>query len=98
MWSGEDGLRIGLVDRIGNLQDAIVSAARLAKIKDFGLKEYPESQNWLDDIFNRNKKDPSALLKDQLGDENFKVFRELQRVREMTKSTQARLPFEFFID
>jgi protease-4 len=97
VWSGEDAVRIGLVDRIGNLGQAIASAARMAKLNEYGVKEYPESQSWLDDLLNRKKKDPSALLKEQLGEDNYKVYRELLRIREMTGSTQARLPFEFII-
>ena len=97
VWSGEDAVRIGLVDRIGNIQDAIASAARLAKLKDYGVKEFPESENWLDDILKSNKKEPVALMKEQLGEENYKVYRELLRIREMTRSTQARLPYEFLI-
>ena len=97
VWSGEDALRLGLVDRIGGLHDAIASAVKLAKLSDYGIKEYPESQNWLEDILKPNKKDPSAFVKEQLGEENYKVYREMLRVREMTRSTQARLPFEFFI-
>jgi protease-4 len=97
VWSGEDAVRNGLVDRIGNLQQAIVSAARLAKLNDYGVKEYPEAQNWLDDLLHRKKTDPSALMKEQLGEDNYKVYREILRIREMTQSTQARLPFEFII-
>ena len=36
-------------------------------------------------------------MKEQLGEENFKVYQQLVRVREMTNSVQARLPFEFFM-
>jgi protease-4 len=97
VWTGEDALRLGLVDRIGSLQDAINSAAKLAKLSDAGIKEYPESVNWLDDLLGKKKIEPSAMMQEQLGDENYKVYKELFRIREMTKSTQARLPFEFFI-
>ena len=45
VWIGSDGLRVGLVDRIGNLQDAIDCAARMAKLKDYRVKEYPEKKN-----------------------------------------------------
>jgi protease IV len=32
VWSGEDGKRIGIVDRFGNLQDAVAEAAKLADL------------------------------------------------------------------
>lgn len=94
VWSGEDAVRIGLVDRLGNLQDAIAAAARMAKLSDYGLREYPESENWLDNLLNRKKQEPAAMIKEQLGEENFKIFEQLKKIKAMTGSAQARLPFE----
>jgi protease IV len=97
VWSGEDALQLGLVDRIGNLQDAINSAGRMAKLDGFGLREYPESENWLNSLLGRKKTGPAALMKEQLGEENYRVYKELLRIREMTQSIQARLPYEFMM-
>ncbi|WP_121354793.1 signal peptide peptidase SppA [Flavisolibacter nicotianae] len=94
VWSGEDALRIGLVDRLGNLDDAIACAARMAKLTDYGLKEYPESENWLENILNRKKQEPAALIKNEIGEENYKVFEQVKKIKAMTGSVQARLPFE----
>lgn len=41
VWSGEDALTLGLVDEMGDLEDAITHAAQLAGIDDFGLLEVP---------------------------------------------------------
>ncbi len=42
VWSGEDAMRIGLVDSIGGLDAALKSAASLAKITgDYDVLEYP---------------------------------------------------------
>jgi protease-4 len=90
-------LQLGLVDRIGNLQDAINSAGRMAKLDGFGLREYPESENWLNSLLGRKKTEPAALMKEQLGEENYRVYKELLRIREMTRSIQARLPYEFMM-
>jgi protease IV len=97
VWSGEDALQLGLVDRIGNLQDAINCAARMAKLDKYGLKEYPESSSWLQNLLHKQKEEPAAMIRQQLGEEQYKVYNELLRVKEMTKSTQARLPYQFFI-
>lgn len=94
VWSGEDALRIGLVDRLGNLNDAVACAARMAKLTDYGLKEYPESESWLDNLFNRKKQEPAAMIKEEIGEENFKVFEQVKKIKAMTGSVQARLPFE----
>jgi protease-4 len=97
VWSGDDAIRLGLVDRVGSLQDAINSAARMAKLDVFGLREYPEVENWLDNLLGRNKNQPAAMVKDQLGDDNFRIYQQMVQIREMTRSVQARMPFEFVI-
>lgn len=97
VWSGEDALHLGLVDRMGSLQDAIDCAARMAKLSSYGLKEYPQTASWLHELLNKNKPGPEAMIRRQLGEENYKIYMEMMRIKEMTHSTQARLPFEFFI-
>jgi protease-4 len=97
VWSGEDAIRIGLVDRVGNLQDAINCAARMAKISDYGLKEFPESKSWLDEVLGRKKAEPGVVIKQQIGEDNYRVYQQLLNIREMTQSVQARLPFELVI-
>lgn len=94
VWSGTDALRLGLVDRMGTLQDAIACAARMAKLSDYGMKEYPESESWFQTILNRKKDEPAALIREQLGEENFKIFQQVKKIKSMTGSVQARLPFE----
>ena len=97
VWSGEDAIPLGLVDKIGNLQDAINCAARLAKVDAYGLKEYPESQSWLNQFLNKKKTEPTAMIRQQLGEENYRVYQQLIKVRDMTQSIQARMPFEYLI-
>jgi protease-4 len=99
VWSGEDALQIGLVDKIGGLQDAINCAARMAKTTNYRLREYPESSGWLDRLLNKSTSshDASSKIKEHLGAENYRVFKELVRIKEICGSAQARLPFDFFI-
>jgi protease-4 len=97
VWSGQDALALGLVDRLGSLQEAIAAAAKMAKIDGYGLKEYPETGSWIDELLQRKKSDPQAMIREQMGEESFRVYSELVRVHEMTRSVQARLPFQFLI-
>jgi protease-4 len=50
VWSGADAKKLGLVDAMGGLGDAIKKAADLAKLKDnsWSIEEYPEKQSPLD--------------------------------------------------
>ena len=99
VWSGDAALHIGLVDKIGNMQDAVNCAARMAKIKTYRLREYPETSSWLDRLLNKSSStnDASSKIKEQVGEENYRVFKELVRIKQICGSAQARLPFEFFI-
>ncbi len=45
IWSGRKALELGLVDKLGTLEDAIESAAHLAGIEEYRVKEYPILQN-----------------------------------------------------
>ncbi|MBK7476260.1 MAG: signal peptide peptidase SppA [Haliscomenobacter sp.] len=45
VWSGRDALRIGLVDRLGGLDEALEAAAKLAKVKSYRTAEYPTVPN-----------------------------------------------------
>jgi protease-4 len=38
VWAGSEALKLGLVDRIGSLDDAINEAAVLAKVKTYKTK------------------------------------------------------------
>ena len=42
VWTGQDAMEKGLVDGMGNLQDAVEMAADMAGMKNFDLVEYPE--------------------------------------------------------
>lgn len=65
VWSGTDAMRIGLVDSMGGLDDAVASAVALAEITgDYDIKEYPRPQSateMLTDMF-ENTPEPVASL------------------------------------
>jgi protease IV len=99
VWSGSTALQLGLIDTYGGLQDAVESAARLAKLKEYRLKEFPEPENILDQIMGSSTPmNQNSKIKKEIGEENFKVFNELLRIRKMSAGTQARMPFEFSIN
>jgi protease-4 len=98
VWTGRRAKEIGLIDRFGGLDDAIKSAAAMAKLSEYSIREYPEPRNIFEQLFGKN--DPLNYLgqmKQEMGEENFKIYLELKRVKEMTNTVQARLPFQFFI-
>jgi len=100
VWSGNRAIDNGLIDKFGGLQDAIDCAVRMAKIKDYRLREYPEVQNVFDRLFGSSKDNTlkTEMIKKELGEDQYKIYNEMLRVKQMTNTPQARLPFEFFIN
>ncbi|MCL4163878.1 UNVERIFIED_CONTAM: hypothetical protein GTU68_024977 [Idotea baltica] len=45
IWTGKKAKEIGLVDEIGELDDAIAAAADMADIEDYRIYEYPQMKN-----------------------------------------------------
>ncbi len=50
VWLGSDAKELGLVDELGNIQDAINKAAELAGIESFDINYYPEAEDTLDQL------------------------------------------------
>jgi len=99
VWSGNRAIGIGLIDKYGGLQDAVDCAARMVKLKDYRLREYPETQNIFDRFFGaRDNTLKTEMIRKELGEDQFKIYNEMLRVKQMTNSVQTRLPFEFFIN
>jgi protease-4 len=99
VWTGSHGLEVGLVDRIGTLQDAVECAARMAKLKEYQVKEFPEKKTWFEQLMNSyNRSVKANMIKEELGEEQFRVFQELKKVKQMVGAPQMRLPFSMTIN
>ena len=42
VWLGKDAVAIGLVDSLGNINDAIAKAVELANLGEYAIVNYPE--------------------------------------------------------
>lgn len=100
VWTGAEAKKIGLVDQLGGLDAAIDYAASLSKIKDFKTQNFPIYEKDLEDLFGSLGfpflKTRETLLKEELGEENYKVIEQLRRIQ-AKKGIQASLPFELSI-
>jgi protease IV len=96
VWSGVDAKRIGLVDEIGGLQKAIEAAAKLAKMEDYKIVNYPKIKDPFTKFFEEFMDDTkTSELKEMLG-ENYEYYEYLQNMKSQ-KGIQARLPFDLVI-
>jgi protease-4 len=98
VWTGADAIKIGLVDKIGGLVDAIQEAARLAKIKTYNTQNYPEYKKNFDDFLENLPfaKTKERWIKEEIGEENYKIMEQIKLIQSY-KGVQARMPFEITI-
>ncbi|WP_396632181.1 signal peptide peptidase SppA [Maribacter sp. R86514] len=96
VWSGTEALEVGLVDELGNLDDAINAAAEMAELSTYGIKKLPKYKSgferFMEDLEGASLRIKENVLKDEIGDEAYKVLKELQSFKEQ-KGIQARMPF-----
>ncbi len=98
VWSGTMGLSLGLVDRMGTLQDAIDCAARMAKTNDYRLVEYPEPKGFLERIIGSYKHSAGMkAMQEELGEEGMRTFLTLKKAKAMVGKMETRLPFDLDI-
>ena len=92
VWNGSRAMTIGLVDEMGGLTEAIKSAAELAGIDKYKIRELPEQQDPFARLLTQLGKDARMkILKRELG-ESFYSYDRLMKLKDLS-GIQARLPY-----
>jgi len=92
VWSGKDALTNGLVDRLGNIHDAISSAAKKAGLDTYQIVDYPTLKDPLLSLFSHpTDKLKTYLLKSELG-ENYLYYQTAKSALNNI-GIQSRLPY-----
>lgn len=94
VWAGVDALNLGLVDKLGNIDDAIAKAAELAKISNYSIVYYPKQKDWFTLLFS-NDDEIEAALKTKLGSLYF-TYEGIDHILNC-EGIQARIPMEITI-
>ncbi len=92
VWTGEQAVKIGLVDHLGNLNDAVAAAAKAAKIEKYSVGRYPEPSPWYASMLNTKKADyMDSQMRSALGDfyPAFSLIRDIKSQNPI----QARMTF-----
>ena len=96
VWTGEQGLKIGLVDELGNLDDAIAYAAKMIESKEYHTVSYPAEEDPFAMILNETKSDyMNNEIKELLG-EWYSVYSFVRNVKS-ADNIQARIPYDIVI-
>ncbi|UYQ91040.1 signal peptide peptidase SppA [Chitinophaga horti] len=97
VWTGIEAKRLGLVDRLGGLEDAVQCAAKLANLSAYRLSEYPAVQDtWLQRFSGGGEEARTEALKKELG-VYYPVYKQVKSLQQLTNGVQARLPFDMMI-
>lgn len=96
VWSGLEAKELGLVDRIGGVKEALACAARLAKLSEYRLREYPDGRK--DKITQFIKglgaEASTRMVKKELG-VNYELYQQLKDVQQLHGQIQAKMPFKY---
>ena len=96
VWSGVDAKRIGLIDELGTLEDAIAAAAQLAELETYGIKKYPKYKSgferFMEDLEGASVHIKNKIISDEIGEESYRILKDIKSGTEQ-KGVQARLPF-----
>ena len=94
VWTGSRAISVGLVDRIGTMQDAVNYAVEKAKIKSYRIKEFPQKKNLFEQILENYKKTVKVnLIKEEIGVKEYGILQQVKQVKNMIGEPQSRLPF-----
>ena len=92
VWTGEQAMKIGLVDKLGNLNDAIAAAAKAAKIEKYSVGRYPEPAPWFASLLQEKKADyMDSQMRSALG-EFYPAFSLIRNLKNQD-AIQARMTF-----
>ncbi|WP_064965694.1 signal peptide peptidase SppA [Tenacibaculum ovolyticum] len=95
VWTGKEAVKNGLVDKLGNLNDAVAIAAELANVESYRTRNYPTYKKELKDALKLSpfaKASKEEILKEALGDESYQLYNNINQMKKL-KGIQARMPF-----
>ena len=99
VWAGADAIELGLVDQLGDMEDAIAFAAEKANLgNDYKVVELPKAKDFFTRMMeSMNKTDElDAALRQKLG----VYYHYVEGIENLQKNTgiQARMPFDLVIE
>ncbi|MBQ6770244.1 MAG: signal peptide peptidase SppA [Bacteroidales bacterium] len=100
VWAGIDAIGLGLVDQLGDMEDAIAYAAEKASLgSDYKITEWPKQKDFftrLMESVNNSDDKLDAAMKQKLG-VYYNYYQGLENLNNNT-GIQARMPFDLVIE
>ncbi|RFM27203.1 signal peptide peptidase SppA [Deminuibacter soli] len=100
VWTGERAIEVGLVDRIGTMQDAIASAAHMAKLKNYSTAEYPEKKSLLEQLLGGSVSQTIRvnMAKEEIGATDYQMLQQVKKVKTWFGIPQTRMAFDLNVE
>lgn len=99
VWTGQDAVKVNLVDKLGSLDDAIACAKRMAKLSKYRISEYPKIkdpiQQIMDQVMGIKDDQQEKAIKEHMG-AYYEYYSQLVKLNNM-RGPQMRMPFELII-
>jgi protease-4 len=100
VWAGNDAIKIGLVDELGGIDDAIKYAAKSCGLDKYRIVYLPKQKEPLEELLNHLSGNEESIretaLKNSLGDQ-YIYYQYLKEMMGM-KGIQARMGYEIIIE
>jgi len=96
VYSGSQAKELGLVDALGNMDDAIAMAAKKANLTQYSIKTMPEFSNGFFKMFNRMNMVKENMVEQEIGKQNYQMVKKAESVKDM-QGILMYYPFEMNI-
>ncbi len=100
VWTGKDAMRLGLVDELGGLEEAISAAAELAELEDYRRVELPRQKDLLEQILQDLGAETRAWAVGTLLGDDAQALRNFDRASEARRQMGilARMPYDLVVE
>lgn len=96
IYSGVDAIRIGLVDELGGLNEAVEYASQKAELKDYTIRYYPAVKTMMQQLSEAfSTSIEQRIISSRLG-ENYQIFEALQNAQQQS-GIQALMPYTLVV-
>lgn len=93
VYTGDQGIKLHLVDEIGGLDQAIAYAAKQANLKDYKIRVYPVEKSFQEQIMESLGDVKQDWVRQEMGEEQYRIYKTLQSISSYS-GIQMRMPME----
>ncbi|MDF1694457.1 MAG: signal peptide peptidase SppA [Saprospiraceae bacterium] len=101
VWTGTKAKELGLVDVLGDIEDAIEIAAQMVNIEEYKIKSFPQiEESFIDQLVKGFAASENMNAKLGIHDSELKLIKEYREFKSLLldRTPQARLPFIIQVD